>query len=267
MAIKQTTFDGQLNWFQSESVRDGRFLQISSKPCLDDIDKGAGDFCPIYLYHTSWAARILMRSTPEHHVDIGSMVYFIGIASAICPITFCDIRPVSIPIPGITTQEADITALPFAKDSVSSLSCLHVMEHIGLGRYGDALDVQGDLKAAAELIRVLAPGGQLLMVLPVGRPKVEFNAHRIYSYDQVMRMFWGLELKEFTLVELPRYIVNADPVRVQSLTEGAGCFWFTKPYPPPEPEYVPPPPPPIPDPRDLRKYDIQRRYRRTKETW
>lgn len=102
------------------------------------------------------------------------------------------------------------------------------MEHIGLGRYGDALDVQGDLKAAKELKRVLAPGGQALIVLPVGQPKVCFNAHRIYSYEQVMDMFAGLELREFTLFDPPQYIVNADPARVKNLSEGAGCFWFIK---------------------------------------
>ncbi len=259
-------YDGQLTWFRNESARDGRFYQIDQLPCLEDVDK-SHDYCPIYLYHTAWAARILARTRPEHHVDIGSLLYFIGVASAICPITFCDIRPVLLPIPGITTLDADITHLPFITETVKSLSSLHVMEHIGLGRYGDPLDAQGDLKAAAELMRVLAPGGQLLMVLPVGKPRVVFNAHRIYAYDQVIRMFWGLELKEFTLVELPRYIVNADPARVQHIVEGAGCFWFTKPYPPPEKEFIPEPPPPPPDPRDLRKYAIQRRYRRTKETW
>ncbi len=264
--LTPAVYNGQLNWFQNESARDGRFYQIDQLPCLEDIDK-PGDYCPIYLYHTAWAARVLMRTKPEHHIDVGSLLYFVGVASAICPMTFCDIRPVLMPIPGITTLNADITHLPFITETVKSLSSLHVMEHVGLGRYGDALDAQGDLKAAAELMRVLAPGGQLLMVLPVGHPRVVFNAHRIYSYGQVLQMFAGLVLEEFTLVELPRYIVNADPERVKHLTEGAGCFWFTKPYPKPIPDPEPPVEVPPPDPRDLRKYAIQRRYRRTKETW
>jgi hypothetical protein len=36
---------------------------------------------------------------------------------------------------------------------------MHVVEHIGLGRYGEPMDEQGDLKAIEELKRVLAPGG------------------------------------------------------------------------------------------------------------
>ncbi|NDC42314.1 MAG: DUF268 domain-containing protein, partial [Chitinophagia bacterium] len=56
--------------------------------------------------------------------------------------------------------------LPFESDSIPSLSCMHTIEHVGLGRYGDQLDPQGDLKAIAELKRVVQPGGDLLFVTP-----------------------------------------------------------------------------------------------------
>jgi hypothetical protein len=65
---------------------------------------------------------------------------------------------------------------------------MHVIEHIGLGRYGEALDPDGDLKAIRELVRVLAAGGNLLVVVPVGRPRIQFNAHRIYDYVE-FRLF------------------------------------------------------------------------------
>lgn len=223
--MKQETYNQQFEKFHAS--QDGRFPTIRQLPCLKDDDSGH-NYCPIYLYHTAWAARKLMQSRPARHIDIGSLTYFSAIASAITPITFYDIHPITSHIPGMSTGSADLTGLPFADDSIMSLSCMHVMEHIGLGRYGDNIDVQGDLKAAAELVRVLAPGGQLLMVLPVGRPKIEFNAHRIYSYEQVVGMFSGLAIREFTLVNPPEYIENASPDRVRNLEEGAGCFWFTK---------------------------------------
>ncbi len=46
-------------------------------------------------------------------------------------------------------------------------SCMHTIEHIGLGRYGDPLDAVGDQTALSELQRVVAPGGSLLIVVPV----------------------------------------------------------------------------------------------------
>ena len=223
--MKQDTYNQHLAKFQAEN--DGRFINIQQLQCLTD-DEDGHSYCPIYLYHTAWASRVLMKSRPDKHVDIGSLVYFSAIASAITPITFYDIRPISSEIPGLSSGTANLTRLPFPDDSISSLSCMHVMEHIGLGRYGDDLDVQGDLKAASELTRVLSPNGQLLMVLPIGKPRIAFNAHRIYSYAQIVRMFSGLKLKEFTLIDLPAYIENADPEMSRNLSEGAGCFWFTK---------------------------------------
>jgi hypothetical protein len=113
---------------------------------------------------------------------------------------------------------------------------MHVIEHIGLGRYGDPIDPDGDIKSINELKRVVAPGGSVLFVVPVGRPKIEFNAHRIYSYEQIIGYFSGMELKEFSLVP-DNYvetglIVNADPSLVQHQTWGCGCFWFKKPLSP-----------------------------------
>lgn len=221
-------YEEQMARFQAETVRDGRFNRVERLACLNDSNPEHDGYCPIYLMHTGWAARVLASSRPRFHVDIGGLSYFAAIASAIVPFRYYDFRYIQIPLPGVTVGQADLTKLAFKDDEIKSLSCMHVMEHVGLGRYGDPLDVQGDLKAASELGRVVATGGQLLMVLPVGQPKVVFNAHRIYSYEQVLEMFPAFRVKEFTLVSPPHYIPNADPDRVRHLAEGAGCFWLIK---------------------------------------
>ena len=123
--------------------------------------------------------------------------------------------------------------LPFPADSVSSLSCMHTIEHVGLGRYGDKLDPDGDLKAASELRRVTARGGNLLVVVPVGQPLLRFNADRVYSYDQVIGMFPDLSLKEFSLIheyeEDGGITRNATKAMADKEDYGCGCFWFAKP--------------------------------------
>ena len=110
---------------------------------------------------------------------------------------------------------------------------MHVVEHVGLGRYGDPIDPEGDLKAIAELIRVLAKGGNLLFVVPIGKPKLMFNAHRIYSYSQIVSYFEELELVEFSLIpdsiETGGFIHNATQEMADSQIYGCGCFWFRKP--------------------------------------
>jgi hypothetical protein len=110
---------------------------------------------------------------------------------------------------------------------------MHVVEHIGLGRYGDTLDPQGDLKAIAELKRVLAVGGHLLFVVPIGfRPRIMFNAHRIYTYDQILSYFSDLELMQFALIPdsstLGGLVLNANKDLADRQIYGCGCFWFRK---------------------------------------
>jgi SAM-dependent methyltransferase len=137
-----------------------------------------------------------------------------------------------VQLSGLTTGAQDLTALTFSDNSIPSLSCMHVIEHVGLGRYGGTLDPQGDLKAARELKRVLAPGGTLLIVVPVGTPRVCFNAHRIYGYSQVLSMFEGLTLDEFAaLLDDPSQglVSNASPELVARQYLGCGCFSFKKP--------------------------------------
>ena len=185
-----------------------------------------------YIYHPAWAARVLAKTRPAKHVDISSIVSFATIISAFVPVDFYDFRPAPVELDGLYTGAADLTQLPFASNSIYSLSCMHVLEHIGLGRYGDPLDPDGDLKAIGELVRVLAPGGNLLVATPVGRPRVEFNAHRVYDHEAFMSYLAPLELIEFAMIRERGegglvLAPPADVVRAESYA--CGCFWFRKP--------------------------------------
>ncbi len=119
-----------------------------------------------YIYHTAWAARVLASTRPAKHIDISSLAYFATIASAFVPIEFYDYRPAGIELSNLKCGAADLCKLPFEDRSVASISCMHTIEHIGLGRYGDPLDALGDRQALAELERVVASGGSLLIVVP-----------------------------------------------------------------------------------------------------
>ena len=123
-----------------------------------------------YTYHPAWAARILAKTRPAEHVDISSIIHFTAMMSAFIPIRFYDYRPADLHLSDVIAGAEDLTSLSFADNSIPSLSCMHTVEHIGLGRYGDEMDPKGDLKAITELKRVLAPGGTLLFVVPTGKP-------------------------------------------------------------------------------------------------
>lgn len=202
-------------------------------PCLCDKNSFTR-FDSHYIYHPAWAARILARSRTPQHVDISSTLHFCTLVSAFLPVRFYDYRPAGLSLPGLTSAAADLLALPFTDESVESISCMHVVEHVGLGRYGDRLDPDGDLKAIAELKRVVAKGGTLLFVVPLGKvARILFNAHRIYTYEQITGLFDGFELREFALVPDDDtgqgFISPASKEQADAQNYGCGCFWFLKP--------------------------------------
>lgn len=200
-------------------------------PCLDDKTSETG-FDRHYIYHPAWAARILAKTRPTYHVDISSTLHFCSLISAFIPVRFYDYRPANLELSNLSSEPADLLNLLFADASIPSLSCMHTVEHVGLGRYGDKIDPDGDLKAISELKRVISPGGSLLFVVPVGKPKIQFNAHRIYSYRQIKDYFSEFKLEEYALIaddsNESGLIYNATESMTEEQNYGCGCFWFKK---------------------------------------
>ena len=188
------------------------------------------DFDGHYIYHPAWAARIVAKNVPQKHIDISSSLTFATMLSAFIPVEFYEYQPSKLYLSNLTEKFADLYCLPFEDNSVISLSCMHVVEHIGLGRYGDPIDPEGDIKAAGELSRVRAVNGTLLFVVPVGKAKLCYNAHRIYSYKMVLDLFPELILKSFSMVtDTKQLIYDCDPEIVSEQKYACGCFEFTKP--------------------------------------
>ncbi len=223
-----------LNFKKSHKITGKRFLLRwkDRYPCLRDRTSTLS-FDTHYIYHTAWAARVLAKEKPAMHYDISSSLMFVAIASAIVPIKYFDYRPAEINLSGLTSGKADLLQLPFENLSISSLSCMHVIEHVGLGRYGEEIKPDGDLTAISELKRVISHNGIILFVVPIaGKPKIMFNAHRIYSYDQIISYFNNFELVEFSLIpddaDKRGMIENAGKEDADKQEYGCGCFYFRK---------------------------------------
>jgi SAM-dependent methyltransferase len=204
-------------------------------PCLFDRTATSG-IDTHYFHQAIWAFRHIKESAVAAHADIASEVNFVGLLTCITHVTFVDIRPLELDIPNYTGLRGSIVDLPFADGEVQSLSCLHVIEHIGLGRYGDPIDPAGPERAAREVVRVLKAGCRAYISTPVGRPRVQFNGQRVFAIAEVLDMFRGLALAEFCLMDAhgSRH-EKIDPATADIREDGAGLdcglgmFVFEKP--------------------------------------
>jgi SAM-dependent methyltransferase len=155
-----------------------------------------------YFYQDTWAFRRVMEARPAWLLDVGSTALLVGILAQVLPVTSVDVRPLLVTLPGLTCTWGTITALPFPTGTVPMATSLSVIEHIGLGRYGDELDPCGSERACKELQRVLAPGGRLLLSVPVADdPVTLFNAHRLLSIAQVRAWLDGCALVDSMTIQ------------------------------------------------------------------
>lgn len=213
-----------------KSKRKMKILRSDLYPCLEDDTVNVG-FDKHYIYHTAWASRRVLASSPKKHIDIGSSLYFVSMVSSIVPVKHYDFRAPDVYLDKLETGSMDLLNIEYPSNSIKSLSCMHVIEHVGLGRYGDSLNINGDLEAAKELSRVLSLNGLLYIVLPVGgRSKVHFNAHRVYGYEEVLRMFSGLSLVEFSVLTSRSngILEHIQKDEIDNEYYACGMFIFTK---------------------------------------
>jgi len=217
------------HWIQFNRLDPKRSLRLA------DIYPSLGDwvsttpFDSHYFYQAAWFARQLAGRPPVKHVDVGSDVKLIGIISAFVQTEFMDYRPLDAVLPGLQNNRGDILDLPLGDASIASLSCLHVVEHIGLGRYGDPIDPDGSRKALVELERVVESGGLLYLSVPVGRERTCFNAHRVFAPETVVSMLPNMKLVSFSLVgDDGRYRSDCTMDEATGLDYGCGMFVLEK---------------------------------------
>lgn len=217
-----------VDWYRFHHAG-GKAAVLDFYPCLNDKTAATG-IDVHYFYQAIWAFKNILASGTKSHVDVGSEVGYVGLLTSITKVTFIDIRPLELKLDRYTGKKGSILALPFDDGAISSLSCLHVIEHVGLGRYGDSIDPDGSKKACQELQRVMAPGGNLYLSLPVGKPRVCFNAHRAHTPKQILEYFSCLKLVDFSIVDDQGDFRNEVSIDDgwDNLEYGCGMFHFIK---------------------------------------
>ena len=195
-------------------------------PILDEWSATSGGL-GAYFHQDLLVARWIYQEEPARHVDVGSRIDgFIGHLAVFRTVEVLDIRPQLQPIPNVVFHQLDLMhPLPLEWiGCTDSLSCLHTIEHFGLGRYGDTIDPDGHLKGLAQLKQMVAPEGLLYLTTPIGPQRVEFNAHRIFAAETVIGWFQdGWSIERFAYLDDAENVHDGIDLRTASIGDHFGC--------------------------------------------
>jgi hypothetical protein len=183
----------------------GLWAMSPSQPCMGNWFGQAGAASGHYFHQDFYVARRIHERKPIKHVDVGSRIDgFVAHVASFRILEVFDIRPLAGRLPNVVFRQADFSRLQTVpRDYCDSLSCLHAVEHFGLGRYGDAIDGDGWKKGILCLSATLQTGGILYLSTPIGRQRVEFNGQRVFSPRTIVSCAeaCGLELESFSYVD------------------------------------------------------------------
>ncbi|MDP9177202.1 MAG: DUF268 domain-containing protein [Gemmatimonadota bacterium] len=190
-----------------------------------------------YFHQDLHVAQLIYENRPRSHIDVGSRVDgFVTHVASFRPIEVLDIRPLEIAARNITFRQCDLMQEhPDLDECTDSLSCLHVLEHFGLGRYGDTVDYYGYRRGWENLYRMLTPGGKLYFSVPIGPQRIEFDAHRVFSVPFLTSMMDGkYRIDSFAYVDDKGVLIrDVDPTGSPAQNSfgcryGVGIFELTK---------------------------------------
>jgi hypothetical protein len=226
------------NNFNKQFQQQTDFKSTGFYPLLADRYDAAGVASGHYFHQDLYVASKIFEANPKRHIDVGSRIDgFVAHVASFRKIEIIDIRQIESKSKNILFMQADLMSPSFAiAEKTPSLSCLHAIEHFGLGRYGDPLDLDGHKKGIKNLVSCLEDGGTLYLSTPVGKPRIEFNAHRVFDIHYLLHLFKleGLNLTSFAYVnDNGELIENANPYSEEGeknfgLTYGCGIFELIK---------------------------------------
>jgi hypothetical protein len=174
------------------------------RPFLYEKKDSSGVASGDYFHQDLFVARKIFENIPKKHTDVGSRIDgFVAHVACFREIDVLDIRPLNSTIKNIKFIQADLMKMrPELLECTDSLSCLHTIEHFGLGRYGDPIDCDGHLKGLDSLFQMLSVGGKFYFSTPIGKQRIEFNAHRVFSVKYLLDIFINkYEIDSFSYVD------------------------------------------------------------------
>ena len=226
-------FTDLFRYIWSRDDMEKRLFRLRLVPTLSDLYSQSGVARGHYFHQDLWAAREVYKRNPLRHIDVGSRIDgFVAHLLCFRDVDVIDIRSLKSNVRGLAFLQADLMKNLTAGDlEADSVSCLHALEHFGLGRYGDPLLIDGWRLGLKNLANLVKPSGVLLLSVPVGQPCVEFNAHRIFAPSTITHEAkqLGLSLLSFHFIDdSGNFHEGKKPEDASHLTFGCGCFLFER---------------------------------------
>jgi hypothetical protein len=223
------------------AFRKGYAGYIKCMPCLHDRYEEGGAVKSEYFWQDLLVARAIHAAKPVKHVDIGSRVDgFVAHVASFREIEVFDVRPITSAVPGVVFSQADLMnpeSLPTTAGGgyCDSLSCLHAIEHFGLGRYGDPVNPFGYQRGIVNMAQILQPDGIFYLSTPIGQERVEFNANWVFDPRSIVRCAEaaGMKLQKLIVITAAKEPQESaiDTATLENLALQSyqlGLFFFTK---------------------------------------
>ena len=160
-------------------------------PILDERFEEGGSASGHYFHQDLLVAQKIYENKPTIHLDIGSRVDgFVAHVASFRKIEVLDVRPTQAEVENISFKTADLMKVDDTLlNYCDSLSCLHALEHFGLGRYSDPINFDGYLDGLESMYKILKKSGKFYFSVPIGKQRVEFNGQRVFSVKYLLRLF------------------------------------------------------------------------------
>lgn len=217
--------------FRVSSNHSGPFGPFIFNPCLGEHLNEAGSLDRHYFLQDLWFARRIYQARPTIHYDVGSRIDgFVAHVLTFMSVCLIDVRELTIKVEGLRFLRDNAVELKTIEDnSVDSLSSLHSLEHFGLGRYGDPIDAECWRKTLKTYYRKLAPGGRLYLSVPVGRQRIEFNAHRVFNPTTIPAELNAMQLIAFAVINDQGTLEeDVEPADFSACDYACGMYVFQK---------------------------------------
>jgi hypothetical protein len=202
-------------------------------PILGEHKEKSSAVIKHYFNQDLLVASYIYKNNPKKHVDVGSRIDgFVAHVATFRKIEVFDIRDNNFQFNNIRFKRKDISKIDKSLiNYCDSLSCLHTLEHFGLGRYGDQLDPNGHIKGFKNLVKILKTGGTLYISFPISDKNViYFNSERSFNPKEILKWSNELRLVKFDFIDdYEKIFLDVDLNKFhRKISYGCGIYTFKK---------------------------------------